>query len=222
MTDLPILFIDATAMVIDKPAGLAVDPPRNGDPSVMALADQLRLGFARTPTPVHRLDRDTSGCLLLARNPRAHKWMQQAFEQGAVQKSYLAIVDGIPVAAEGLIDLALIKRSTAEQGWRIVPDQSGKPAITRWRRLAVHQGRALLLLQPETGRTHQLRVHLASGLGLPIVGDPIYGRRDPQGMMLHAARLSLPRAGKADLDVSAPYPQRFAAAGFAAPADQAG
>lgn len=212
-----ILFIDAEAMVLDKPAGLPVDAPRDGSISVANHLESLAFGFRRWPLPVHRLDRDTSGCLLLARNPKAHKRYAQAFESGAVSKGYLAVVDGVPTDDSGVIDLALGKTSTRDRGWRMVPDPAGKPARTRWRRVAAEGGRALLLLEPETGRTHQLRVHAASGLGLPIAGDPVYGRtRGP--MLLHAWRLHLPREGKADILAEAPLPPAFSAAGFDAPA----
>ena len=212
-----ILFIDAEAMVLDKPAGLPVDAPRDGSISVANHLESLAFGFRRWPLPVHRLDRDTSGCLLLARNPKSHKRYAQAFESGAVSKGYLAVVDGVPTDDSGVIDLALGKTSTRDRGWRMVPDPAGKPARTRWRRVAAEGGRALLLLEPETGRTHQLRVHAASGLGLPIAGDPVYGRtRGP--MLLHAWRLHLPREGKADILAEAPLPPAFSAAGFDAPA----
>ena len=95
MTDLPILFEDAEALVIDKPAGLDVTTPRRGGPCVEAMLGTLRLGFARAPTILHRLDKDTSGCLLLARSDRAHKRLQQAFEGGLVKKTYHAIVEGV-------------------------------------------------------------------------------------------------------------------------------
>ncbi|MDO6413916.1 RNA pseudouridine synthase [Sphingomonas sp. BIUV-7] len=211
--NLPILFEDAEALVIDKPAGLAVDRPRAGGDSLDARLGNLRFGFQRPPNAVHRLDRDTSGCLLLARNPKAMRRFAATFEERLVAKSYLAVVKG-EVPPEGEIDLALTKTSTAEEGWRIVPDPSGKPAVTRWRTIAANGDHSLLLLTPETGRTHQLRVHLASGLDRPIVGDPVYGRGADLGMMLHAWRLVVPRGERAPIKAEAPIPQRFAAFGF--------
>lgn len=208
------LFLDGEALVIDKPAGVPVDRPRDGAESVAILAEGLRFGFARAPAAAHRLDRDTSGCLLLARNPKALKRFAAAFADGRVAKTYLAVVEGVPAAEAGEIDLALAKTSTREAGWRIVATPLGKPARTAWRCIAVAGGRALLRLEPATGRTHQLRVHLASGLGLPIVGDPIYGRGGPAGMLLHAAALRLERAGKPPVEARAPLPERFRAAGF--------
>lgn len=171
--------------------------------------------------PVHRLDQDTSGCLLLARNPKVLKRFAAAFEMREARKSYLAIVAGEPADDSGMVEMALKKSSTREMGWRIVPDSAGKAARTGWRVLERASGRALLLLTPETGRTHQLRVHCASGLGLPIVGDPVYGRGEPDGMMLHAWRLEVARAGKPPVRAEAPLPARFGAAGFGEVGDAA-
>lgn len=216
-----ILFIDGEALVIDKPAGLPVDVPRDGSLSLDNHMESLKFGFHRWPTAVHRLDRDTSGCLLLARNPKAAARFQQAFERGEVEKVYLAVLDGVPAGEEGMIDLALAKTSTREAGWRMVADPAGKASRTAWRVLRVEDGRALVEFRPETGRTHQIRVHAATGLGVPVVGDPVYGRADPagpstgsgQGMLLHARRLAMPRAGKATVEAEAPVPARFGAFG---------
>jgi tRNA pseudouridine32 synthase/23S rRNA pseudouridine746 synthase len=208
-----VLYIDAEAIVLDKPAGLPVTEVRDGALSLENHLDSLRFGFQRQPNAVHRLDRDTSGCLLLARNPKAHKRFSAAFEAGLVEKLYWAVVAGVPDAEEGMIDLALTKTSTKEAGWRIIPDPKGKPARTRWRLLDRHEGRALIAFAPETGRTHQIRVHAAQGLGLPIVGDPIYG--GGQGpMLLHARSLVVPRDTKAPISAAAPPPPSFAQAGF--------
>ncbi len=216
-----IVFEDAEALVIDKPAGLAVHPGPRTRESLEDYLPQLRLGFQRPPQIVHRLDRDTSGCLLLARNPKAHKRFSQAFEAGAVQKRYLAIVDGVPGANAGRIELALAKISTREEGWRMIPDERGKPAATRWRVIDSRGGRSAVLLEPETGRTHQVRVHAASGLNCPIVGDPVYGRSggplstsSGQAMLLHALALRLERPGKQPIEAEAPLPPSFAHAGF--------
>jgi tRNA pseudouridine32 synthase/23S rRNA pseudouridine746 synthase len=207
------LFIDAEALVIDKPAGLPVDRPKDGTPALADLVDELRLGFARPPGIFHRLDRDTSGCLLLARNHGAHRRFSAAFANGEVQKTYLAVLEGVPEAETGVIELALSKVSTAASGWRMIPAKKGKPSITGWTVVEVKDGRALVRFEPRTGRTHQLRVHAASGLGLPIVGDPTYGlasaQRGGRPMLLHASRIVVPRHNKPAIDVESPLPERF-------------
>ena len=220
-----VLFLDGEALVIDKPAGLPVDKPRDGAISLENHLESLRFGFQRWPTAVHRLDRDTSGCLLLARNPKAAARFQQAFEGGLVEKRYIAILDGI-VDGEGTVDMALGKTSTAEDGWRMVPDPRGKSARSHWRVLAQQEGRTLVEFRPETGRTHQIRVHAASGLGVPVVGDPVYGRADRggpparsgAGMMLHGVELVVQRPGKEPVRAEAPFPERFGAWDLAVPA----
>ena len=217
MLDEHILFIDGEAIVIDKPSGLPVDPPRDGSISLANHLQSLSFGFKRWPGAVHRLDRDTSGCLLLARNPKAHKRFALAFEEGKVQKTYFAILDGVPSATEGVVDLPLGKVSTRESGWRMVGDPEGKPASTAWRLVAEVNGRALVEFKPATGRTHQIRVHAASGIGVPILGDPIYGRGGGV-TLLHASRLVVPREDKPWIKASAPLPERFAALGFIDPA----
>ncbi len=208
-----VLFIDGEAMVIDKPAGLAVHPGSKTRESLEDYLHHFRFGFQRLPLPVHRLDRDTSGCLLLARNPKAHKRFQRAFEDKKVLKTYVAVLEGVPDQPEGEIDMPLGKVSTREEGWRIVHDVKGKAALTRWRTLAVKDGRAVILFSPETGRTHQLRVHAAEGIGIPIAGDPVYGAgRGP--MLLHALSLKMEREGKQPVEATAPLPPTFVNAGF--------
>ena len=208
-----VLFLDGEALVIDKPAGLPVDRPRDGSISLENHLDGLTFGFKRWPVPVHRLDRDTSGCLLLSRNPKAHAKLHQAFEQGLVRKRYLAVLEGVVEGESGLIDLALAKVSTEETGWRMVGDPKGKPSRTAWRVIAVKDGQSFVEFVPETGRTHQIRVHAAEALGAPVVGDPIYGSGGKE-TLLHAAELTIPREGKEPIVAKAPLPARFAAAGF--------
>ena len=204
-----IIFIDAEAIVIDKPAGLPVDTPRRGGESIASRLDELRLEFKRTPAPMHRLDQDTSGCLLFARSPKARAHLQRAFEAHQVDKYYLAVVASDVADEQGTIDLPLAKRSTAEAGWRMVGDPAGQRAITHWRRIAARDGRTLVEFRPQTGRTHQIRVHAREAFGNGIVGDRVYGV--PGGpMLLHASRLVVPREGRPDIDVTAPLPEYFA------------
>jgi tRNA pseudouridine32 synthase/23S rRNA pseudouridine746 synthase len=204
-----ILFIDGEAIVLDKPAGLPVDAPRRGGDSIASRLDELKCGFKRPPTPMHRLDTDTSGCLLFARSPKARSTFQQAFEGRAVEKFYLAVLATEVADEAGEIDLPLAKHSTAEAGWKMVFDEHGLPAATRWRRLAVRDGSTLVEFQPLTGRTHQIRAHAREAFGRGIVGDRVYGV--PGGpMLLHASRLVVPRQGKPAIDVTAPLPDYFA------------
>jgi tRNA pseudouridine32 synthase/23S rRNA pseudouridine746 synthase len=204
-----ILFIDADAIVLDKPAGLPVDAPRRGGESIASRLDELRAGFKRPPTPMHRLDTDTSGCLLFARSPKARAIFQQAFEARAVEKYYLAVIGREIAEVEGVINLPLLKQSSAEAGWKMVGDPAGVTATTRWRRLAVLGDATLVEFRPVTGRTHQIRAHAREAFGTGIVGDRVYGI--PGGpMLLHASRLVVPRDGKPAIDVTAPLPDYFA------------
>lgn len=217
MNPIPVLFEDGEALVIDKPARLPIERPRAGGPCLEDRASELRLGFARSPVPVHRLDTDTSGCLLLARNPKSLKRFNAAFEAREVEKVYLGVVAG-PVEGEaGTIELALTKISSAEKGWRMIPAKKGKPSITHWRKLAERDGLTLVEFRPETGRTHQIRVHALAGLGAPLLGDPVYGAgpvANARRTMLHAAELTIAREGKPPIHAVAPLPADFAALGF--------
>ena len=204
-----ILFIDAEALVLDKPAGLPVDAPRRGGDSIEARIHELKCGFKRPPTAMHRLDTDTSGCLLFARTPKARTELQQLFETRRVEKYYLAVVATEIVDEEGVIDVPLAKRSSAEAGWRMVADDHGLSATTHWRRIAVRGGLTFVEFRPLTGRTHQIRAHAREAFGRGIVGDRVYGV--PGGpMLLHASRLVVPRERKAMIDVTAPLPDTFA------------
>ncbi|WP_341896528.1 RNA pseudouridine synthase [Sphingobium sp. YR657] len=208
-----VLFIDGEALILDKPAGLPVDAPRDGSLALENHLASLTFGFQRWPLPVHRLDRDTSGCLLLARNPKAHKRFAAAFEAGTVEKRYVAVVDGVPAEDSGTIELALKKISSEAQGWRMIPAKAGKNAITHWRKIAEKDGRALIAFTPQTGRTHQIRVHTLHGLGFGIVGDPVYGNGEGK-MLLHSRFLSIARGDKPAAAATAPLPDTFTAAGF--------
>lgn len=216
MIHAPILFEDAEALVIDKPGGLPIETPRKGGASLGDQLDALKLGFHFAPVPVHRLDTDTSGCLLLARNAKALKRFARAFEDRSVTKRYLGVLAAVPQAAEGIVELALSKISSAEAGWKMIPARKGKASLTRWRVVAEAGGRALVEFIPETGRTHQIRVHAASGIGIPLLGDPVYGTKaGARRTMLHASSLEVPRGGKPPVAAFAPLPPDFAALGFA-------
>jgi len=208
-----VLHKDADVIAINKPAGL----PTQGGPGILrhldAMLDALRYEAAERPRLVHRLDRDTSGVLLLARGAGAAAKLAEAFRRKEVRKLYWAIVVGVPSPFEGRIDLALDKRP-GPAGERVVPVETGAGAVTRYRVLERAGKRvAWLALMPLTGRTHQLRVHCAA-IGTPILGDGKYGgpaaflageRLQPR-LHLHARAISLPRPAGGTLRVVAPLP----------------
>ncbi len=202
---LPILHCDDELLVLDKPAGLAVHPgPRTPDSLEALLPDlALRLGQRRPLVLMHRLDRDTSGCLLLARRPAGVRRLSRLFETRQVEKLYWAILDRLPAQDSGTIEAPLAKISSAEAGWRMVVSKGGKPATTHWQ--VLDRAARLVAFRPLTGRTHQIRVH-ATCLGSAITGDPVYGEAGDTAMRLHARALALPRADGSRLAVEAPLP----------------
>ncbi|MDP2131279.1 MAG: RNA pseudouridine synthase [Erythrobacter sp.] len=216
MPDITILYEDGEALVINKPAGLPVDRPKRGGACLDDHLDKLKMGFLRRPVAVHRLDTDTSGCLLLARNPKALARFNKSFEDRLVGKTYLAILAGHPPEASGTIELALSKISSAEEGWRMIPAKKGKPAVSHWELVQELGPHSLIRFRPETGRTHQLRVHALHGLGAALLGDPVYGAGSVAGAgrtMLHAETLTVTRPGKTPIEARAPLPADFAALG---------
>jgi 23S rRNA pseudouridine1911/1915/1917 synthase len=222
--ELVLLHEDAWLLALDKPAGLVVHPGagrREGTLVHRLLARYPELagvGGPGRPGIVHRLDKDTSGVLLVARTPAAYRALAERFAARALDKRYLAIVHGAPHAAEGAIDAPLGRHPTERK--RIAVRAGGRPALTRWRLRATRGPVSLLELQLVTGRTHQIRVHLKSA-GLPLVGDPVYGEarwRAARGAAraalaafprpaLHAWRLTLahPQTG-ATIVLEAPPP----------------
>ncbi len=217
-----VLYRDALMLVIDKPAGLPVHPGPKGGETLFHHLDSLRFGLPRRPEAAHRLDKDTSGCLVLGRHPKAIARLNELFRKNEVDKVYWAVVEGGPDEDEGRIDLALAPKSP-DRGWWMKVDPKGQPSLTQWRVLGRGEGLALLELRPVTGRTHQLRVHCAA-MDFPILGDPIYGtapRFHGPGLHLHARSVTVPLyPKKPPITVEAPAPahmrERVRACGFAA------
>ena len=168
-----VLHRDGLMLVIDKPAGLPVHRGPKGGANLEASFESLRFGLPRPPALAHRLDRDTSGCLVLGRHRKATASLGLLFKHGRISKTYWAVVEGGPAEDEGTIDMPL-GRLNAERGWWQKPDPEGQTAVTNWKVLGRADGCTWLAMEPVTGRTHQLRVHSAA-MGWPIVGDNIYG-----------------------------------------------
>jgi tRNA pseudouridine32 synthase/23S rRNA pseudouridine746 synthase len=206
-----LLYRDALMLVLDKPAGIAVHKGPKGGENLEAGFHALRFGLPRDPALAHRLDRDTSGCLVLGRHRKALEKLGLLFKQGKIEKLYWAIVQGGPAQDEGLIDLPL-GRLDPSRGWWMKADPAGLPSRTAWTVLARGERHALLELRPLTGRTHQLRVHCAAQ-GFAILGDPIYGHGGPTGLQLHARRIAIPLyKAKPPIEVEAPVPEHMHAA----------
>jgi len=167
-----LLYRDALMLVIDKPAGLPVHAGPGGGANLEALFDYLRFGLPHPPSLAHRLDRDTSGCLVLGRHRKALARLGKLFSTGHVEKVYWAIVEGAPPEQTGRVELPLRKR-TPKWGWHMVVDKDGQRAVTDYRVLGRSDGLTWLELKPHTGRTHQIRVHCAA-LGCPVLGDRVY------------------------------------------------
>ncbi|MSO77487.1 MAG: RNA pseudouridine synthase [Alphaproteobacteria bacterium] len=208
-----VLYRDGLMLVIDKPAGLPVHGGPGGGPNLEALFGALRFGLPHPPALAHRLDRDTSGCLVLGRHRKALARLGRLFQAGAVAKTYWAVVRGAPPAAAGRIDQPLAKL-TRRTGWRMVADPKGQPAVTDYRLLGQDHGHAWVEFKPLTGRTHQIRVHAAL-IGCPVLGDSSYDPAGDGGEALHllARSITLPiYPNRAPITVSAEPPLHMRAA----------
>jgi tRNA pseudouridine32 synthase/23S rRNA pseudouridine746 synthase len=212
-----LLYRDGMMLVIDKPAGMAVHrgSPNSKDRNRESLEDHfdtLRFGLPRPPALAHRLDRDTSGCLVLGRHRKALAQLGKLFRNGAIDKTYWSIVEGAPDADEGVIELPL-GRLDDKIGWWMKHDPQGQPAVTKWKvmgRSSISgQNLTWLSLDLLTGRTHQIRVHCAE-MGWPVMGDGIYGsapRFGGPGMQLHARSIAVPLyKNREPVRVTAPVP----------------
>lgn len=219
-----LLLDDGAVLALDKPSGVSMAtssrPGRSESDVVARLLEACGLAVPRVlPLLVHRLDEGTSGVVLLARNAVTHRHLSMAFQERAARKTYRALVWGHPVPSRGLADAPLGR--DPKDGRKMAVREGGKPAVTRWTTLRRYPSVADLELTPETGRTHQIRVHLAAK-GHPIVGDDFYGGatrwrgvRDPAARsafagvvhpLLHAARVVVASLG---IDVEAPLPAEY-------------
>ena len=204
---LPVLYEDEYLAAIDKPPGLAVHgAPGDMTPCVGSwwlsrLQDPAAFLDVERPGIVHRLDKDTSGVLLLAKTPAAQAALSRSFEQRETSKTYLAICDGVPARERAVID-ARIGRHPGERT-RMAVTKSGRESRTEYEVLGSARGMSFIRVHPETGRTHQIRVHLAA-IHAPIRFDRVYGHEGAGRQMLHAWRLSIPHPAGGELTVTAP------------------
>ncbi len=218
-----VLHRDALMLVIDKPAGIAVHVTGHDKIALDQSFKHLQFGLPNPPQLAHRLDRGTSGCLVLGRHRQALIKLGKLFENQKVVKTYRAICVGVPAEASGVIDRAILKSGVGSK-WKMSLDEAGQRAVTEYRVLRTFSienmgavGAPLQLSEiefsPKTGRTHQIRLHAALALGCPVVGDPFYGPDDGDfsaanlPMMLHAERVEIPLShNKPPVVVSAPLP----------------
>lgn len=208
-----ILHFDKDIIIINKPYGLAVQGGTNTAVHLDAALDELRFGYEERPRLIHRLDKETSGVLVLGRTLEATRLLNDAFRDHRTRKYYWAVTVGVPDPRKGTIDAALAKGGeTLEK--MAVDEELGKPALTFYStvRHSADREASWMALWPVTGRTHQLRAHL-SLIGTPILGDGKYGQRDtadlPRRLHLFARRLILPHPRGGIVDVSAPMPEHF-------------
>jgi len=207
-----LLYRDGLMLIIDKPAGLAVHRGPKGGASLEDWFDALRFGLPRPPALAHRLDKETSGCLVLGRHRKALADLNLMFRHGKIGKTYWAVVEGGPKEDEGMIDMPL-GRLDDKIGWWMKHDPNGLPSQSTWKVLGRVEGTTGLLtwlaLEPLTGRTHQLRVHCMES-GFPVLGDNIYGsapRFGGPGLHLHAREIVVPLyKNKPPIRVTAPVP----------------
>jgi 23S rRNA pseudouridine1911/1915/1917 synthase len=207
--DIPVIYEDEDCIVIDKPIGVLSHSKGAYNPEatvsswlaarVSALTDE-RAGI------VHRLDRATSGVMICAKHQSALIWLQKQFSTRKVKKTYLAVVQGSPINEQAVIDMPIERNPRKPQTFRV--GSGGKSAVTEYRTVEAGNGFTLLELQPQTGRTHQLRVHLAQ-LGHPIVGDTFYGGMAADRLFLHARSLEITLSNRERQTFDAPFPPEF-------------
>jgi len=212
---LDIIFENDDLLVVNKPAGMVVHPAAGHDSGTLVHAvlgydpDMEGIGGEERPGLVHRLDKETSGLIVLAKNERAHRWLQDQFRLRKVEKTYLALVDGKPPTPTGRVEASIGRDPSHRKKMAIVPTGKGRESVSEYKTLESFKDHTLLEFHPYTGRTHQIRLH-CQFLGCPIVGDSIYGKKhvtvEINRHFLHAARLKIilpnekqPRVFEADL-----------------------
>jgi len=198
--ELDLIYENKDLLVVNKPPGMVVHPSAGHGSGTLvhaALAhapDIEGVGGEQRPGVVHRLDKDTSGLILLAKNDASHRWLQNQFRARQVVKTYLALVDGKPPTAQGRVEAPIGRDPAHRKRMAIVPLNKGRQAISEYRTIEIFPHHTLLEIKPITGRTHQIRLHMAF-LDCPVVGDRVYGRRNPSLKLdrhfLHAARLTV-------------------------------
>lgn len=219
---LDILFEDKDILVLNKAPGLVVHPAAGNPDGTLVNAllhhcdDLSGIGGEMRPGIVHRLDKDTSGCMVVAKNDIAHRRLTEAFAERRLSKIYLAAISGLPKENRGRLQNMIGRHPVDRKRMSILYDGSGKEAVTEWEHIATYQGSALIRCKLLTGRTHQIRVHMRESLGHPILGDPIYGS-NPKRQLVHVTRLML-HAWKLSLhhpihdqpmNFEAPFPPEF-------------
>lgn len=218
---LEVLYETDDVLVVNKPAGMVVHPAAGHSRGTLANAALSHapyidgVGGEQRPGIVHRLDKDTSGILVVAKNDRTHRFLQEQFRSRRVEKTYVALVDGRPPTPRGRVEAAIGRDPRNRKRMAVVPDGEGRPAASEYATLRDFPRHTLLEVHPETGRTHQIRVHLAF-LGCPVAGDILYGRKKSTLSIgrhfLHAGRLRILLPGEEDPRVfEAPLPPELAA-----------
>ena len=213
---LDIIFENNDLLVVDKPAGMVVHPAAGHDSGTLVHAvlgydpGIEGIGGEERPGVVHRLDKETSGLILLAKNDNAHHWLQDQFRLRQVEKTYLALVDGAPPTPSGRVEAAIGRDPSHRKQMAVLPPGKGRESVSEYKTLEKFAHHTLLEFHPLTGRTHQIRLHCAF-LGCPIVGDKVYGRKTPtlkiDRHFLHAAKLKIILPGEKQARIfEAPLP----------------
>jgi 23S rRNA pseudouridine1911/1915/1917 synthase len=216
---LDIVFENQDLLVVNKPAGMVVHPAAGHSSGTLVQAalahapEMEGVGGVQRPGVVHRLDKNTSGLILLAKNDLSQRWLQEQFRTHKVQKTYIALVDGNPPTPTGRIETPIGRDSRMRQRMAVVTSQKGRQAISEYHTLEKFEKHTLLEIHPITGRTHQIRLHLAF-LGCPVSGDTVYGKRDSsiplERHFLHASRLNILLRGEDEpRTFEAPLPQEL-------------